>query len=315
MDHTKTRLTLRCGTILEFPFNEGSTLPLMLTNRHFNKPDKFVGLSFQDALTLADCEGLPKLQKVVDEANSNLTPAQKELIYWHQQLGHADPQQIQMMLNQAANPENQQILHPTCQKASSCVAPLCATCQLAKQGRATPNSWNTTLAPEQHHLSQDKLLPGSMVTIDQYMSATQGRLPHTRGKEAKAKNLVGGTLFMENATQLIRHTHQAVSLHVGETLKAKNSFEALAKEHGFDKQYHANNASFTAHDFVQDCTNKNQKIDYSGVGAHHQNGNAKRSIRTVTQWARVMMLHQIIGTQKPAFNSSPLLLTRLLSLE
>jgi hypothetical protein len=245
----------------------------MLTNRHFNKPDKFVGLTFQDALTLADCEGLPALLTVVDEANSNLTPAQKELLYWHQRLGHADPQRIQMMLSQPANADNLQILRPTCQKASSCVTPLCAACQLAKQGRTTPGSWNTTLHPDQHHLSKDKLLPGSMVSIDQYMSATHGRLPHTRGKEAKSKKFVGGTLFVDHATQLIHHTHQ-VSLRVGETLKAKNSFEALAKEHGFDiQQYHADNAPFTAHDFVQDCTNKNQKIDYSGVGAHHQNGN------------------------------------------
>jgi hypothetical protein len=43
MDHTKTRLTLHCGTTLEFPFNDGTNLPLMLTNRHFHKPDKFVG--------------------------------------------------------------------------------------------------------------------------------------------------------------------------------------------------------------------------------------------------------------------------------
>jgi hypothetical protein len=294
MDHARTRLTLHCGTILEFPFNEGSNLPLMLTNRHFNKPDKFVGLTFQDALTLADCEGLPALLTVVDEANSNLTPAQKELLYWHQRLGHADPQRIQMMLSQPANADNLQILRPTCQKASSCVTPLCAACQLAKQGRTTPGSWNTTLHPDQHHLSKDKLLPGSMVSIDQYMSATHGRLPHTRGKEAKSKKFVGGTLFVDHATQLIHHTHQ-VSLRVGETLKAKNSFEALAKEHGFDiQQYHADNAPFTAHDFVQDCTNKNQKIDYSGVGAHHQNGNSERSIRTVTQWARAMMLHQVI---------------------
>jgi hypothetical protein len=77
MDHVKTHLTLHCVTILEFPYNEGSNLPLMLTNRHFNKPDKFVGLTFLDALTLADCEGLPALLNVIDKANSNLAAAQK----------------------------------------------------------------------------------------------------------------------------------------------------------------------------------------------------------------------------------------------
>ena len=100
---------------------------------------------------------------------------------------------------------------------------------LAKQGRHTPDSWNTTLAPDQHNLSKDKLLPGAMVSIDQYISATHGRLPHTKEKEAKSKKFVGGTLFIDHAIQLIHHTHQ-VLLRVGETLKAKNSFEGLAKK-------------------------------------------------------------------------------------
>ncbi len=60
------------------------------------------------------------------------------------------------------------------------------------------------------------------------------------------------------------------------------------------QMYHADNAPFRAEEFVRDCTNKEQKIDYSGVGAHHQNGVAERAIRTVTSWARTMMLHQVI---------------------
>jgi transposase InsO family protein len=86
-----------------------------------------------------------------------------------------------------------------------------------------------------------------------------------------------------------------VSLRVGETLKAKYDFERYAKESGHSiKNYHANSAPFRAEEFVQDCVNKGQTIDYSGVGAHHQNGVAERWIRTVTTWTRAMMLHSII---------------------
>jgi hypothetical protein len=58
--------------------------------------------------------------------------------------------------------------------------------------------------------------------------------------------------------------------------------------------YHTNNAPFYAEEFVRDCTNKEQKIDYSAMGAHHQNGMAERAIHTVTLWARTMMLHQVL---------------------
>jgi hypothetical protein len=33
---------------------------------------------------------------------------------------------------------------------------------------------------------------------------------------------------------------------------------------------------------------------FSGVGAHHQNGVAEHSTRTVTQWAQSMLFHSIL---------------------
>jgi hypothetical protein len=126
------------------------------------------------------------------------------------------------------------------------------------------------------------------------MSATHGRLPHTKGKESKSKKYTGGTIFVDHSTSYIHHANQ-VSLRVGETLKAKNTFERFAKECGHTvNMYHADNAPFRAEEFVRDCTNKGQTVDYSGVGAHHQNGVAERAIRTVTTWARTMMLHQVL---------------------
>ena len=115
------------------------------------------------------------------------------------------------------------------------------------------------------------------------MSALHGRLPHTKGKESKNKKYTGGTLFVDHATQLISHHHQ-ISLRVGETLKAKHKFERFAHECGVNiRKYHADNAPFRAENFVNDCVLQGQAIDYSGVGAHHQNGVAERAIRTVTQ--------------------------------
>jgi hypothetical protein len=90
MDHAGTRLTLKDGTSLTFPYNSGSSLPLMLTTKHFNRSSKFVGLTYQDGQTLGNTAHLSAFLNVADKTNQNLLPAEKELLLWHQRLGHAD---------------------------------------------------------------------------------------------------------------------------------------------------------------------------------------------------------------------------------
>jgi transposase InsO family protein len=103
------------------------------------------------------------------------------------------------------------------------------------------------------------------------------------------------TLFVNHATQYIHCRHQ-VLLRIGKTLKTKNEFEGWVKESSRDiTQYHADNAPFCAAEFEQDCMNKGQQISYSGVGVHHQNGVAERSIQMVTTWVRAMLLHLMIN--------------------
>jgi hypothetical protein len=251
----------------------------MLTTKHFNRSSKFVGLTYQDGQTLGNTAHLSVFLNVVDETNQNLSPAEKQLLLWHQRMGHADFQQVQQMLCQPRGQDLRQVLKPKNQASSACSPPLCAACQLAKQTKQGAGVRTTVPIPETlDGLTRNKLAPGQTVSIDQYMSATHGRLAHTKGKETKAKKDTGGTLFIDHATQYIHCCHQ-VLLRVGETLKAKNDFERLAKESGRTiKNYHTNNAPFRAKEVVQDCTNKGQTIDYSGAGAHHQNGVAKRSI-------------------------------------
>jgi hypothetical protein len=86
-----------------------------------------------------------------------------------------------------------------------------------------------------------------------------------------------------------------VSLRIGETLKGKHNFECFAKQFNVNiNHYHADNAPFGANEFKADIANQDQALTFSGVGAHHQNGVEERSIRTVTQWARAMLLHSIL---------------------
>jgi hypothetical protein len=60
------------------------------------------------------------------------------------------------------------------------------------------------------------------------------------------------------------------------------------------QSFRADNMPFNSKEFKSDLVTKGQTLSLSGVGAHHQNGVAERAIQTVTQWARSMLLHQVL---------------------
>ena len=138
------------------------------------------------------------------------------------------------------------------------------------------------------------LQPGDCVSLDQYESSIPSCLPHTYGKEKKDDQYNRGTLFVDLASSMVFIQHQ-VSLRSGETLQAKHKFEQLAREHGVTiKEYHADNSPFGNANFVCSIEDNDQVIKFSGVGAHHQNGVAERTIKTISSWACTMLLHTTI---------------------
>jgi hypothetical protein len=92
------------------------------------------------------------------------------------------------------------------------------------------------------------------------------------------------------------YIYHQISLRTGETLKGKHQYERFAKERGVKvKGYHADNHPFGSAEFRADIENQDQELTFSGTDAHHQNGVAERAIRTVTSWARAMLLHSVIN--------------------
>lgn len=291
-DARRAVLTLADGSGVEFPYNSGSNLPLML-------PDTImqVGMTFEDSELFKDL-GTSANITVADVENQNLTASQKELLTWHWKLGHANFRWIQKLATKSKDTPDgivTPILKTKEPRVSSCVNPLCTACQMAKQNRRSPGVVvGSPVSEKEMSLRQDKLEPGQMVSIDQYYSALPGRLPHTKGKEPKQTKYNGGTIFVDHATSHIFLRHQ-VSLNVPETLRTKRAFERFAAECGVSiKAYRADNVPFGANEFVADLEAKGQTIDFSGTGAHHQNGVAERAIGTVTRWARAMLLHSVI---------------------
>ena len=93
-------------------------------------------------------------------------------------------------------------------------------------------------------LRQNDLRIGQTISMDQYVSTTPGRLPHTKGKEPSTMKFTGGTLFVDHCSKFI-FIHNQVSLGAGETLVGKHAFETLPHSFGFSAlSYHGDNGIF-----------------------------------------------------------------------
>jgi hypothetical protein len=101
-------------------------------------------------------------------------------------------------------------------------------------------------------LRRNQLQPGDMASIDQYVSALPGRLPHTKGKENKKYQYFGGTIFIDHPSSKEFLKHQ-VLLNAGETVMTKRSYEREVMSSGVRiKAYHANNVPFNSEEWKRD---------------------------------------------------------------
>jgi Reverse transcriptase (RNA-dependent DNA polymerase) len=224
---------------------------------------------------------------VTEERNQNLTEAQKEYLRWHFRLGHLHADVIQWILRHPSFRASQK-----CLAASRCTPPKCAACEYGKAHRRPSHAVTSTPSPEREGAVKfGDLFPGSGVSVDHFESKVLGRLYTSRGRSHDSAMFKGGCLFIDHASGLIYVTH-LVGFTAIETISAKHRFEHWAYTHGvLVSKYTTDNGSFGAQEFTHDIQTRGQNVKYCGVGAHHQNGAAERSIRTVSNMARVMMLH------------------------
>lgn len=239
-----------------------------------------------------DCKGFGLLS-VLDETNQNLTAAQKELQLWHWRLGHIGYKHVQALMRDGLGKYDR----PTClvtknSNTAKCQPPKCAACELARAKRRGADVATSTRKPERVDvLKEGHLQPGDATSVDHYESSVRGRLSTSRGRESVFQKYVGGTIFCDHASNFIQARHQ-VSLRASDTIRSKQLYEREAAVYGVQvKSYHTDNGVFKSNEFGKNLEEKQQTIRFSGSGAHHQNGVAERSIRTVTEKARAMMQH------------------------
>ena len=288
MNVTSDRARIRC------PMHPITNLPVALAKH--TKPT---------SCTCGSCGGCLAAQAhssigILDETNQNLTAAQKELLLDHQRLGHLSMEHLQCLYKptdvqcefDGCEKEGEPCLQPTHAGVLTCDIPQCLACNAAKAKRRSTGSTHTKKRAErQDIMSAGQLQPGAKVSVDHYESAVRGRLTSTRGRESSNKKYVGGTLFFDHASGLISVHHQ-VSLSAVDTLRSKRKFEQDASRCGVHiDTYHTDNGVFKSNAWQQQLQADLQDYDFSGVGAHHQNGNAERAIQTVVYRARALMLH------------------------
>ena len=106
---------------------------------------------------------------------------------------------------------------------------------------------------------------------------------------------VGGCIFVDHASGYI-HVKFQLHLNSHETLEAKASYKRMCLDHGVVPQkYVADNGSaYTSTKFGKHLSTFRQMLKFAGVGAHHQNEVAERSIGTVIPITRAMLLHSAI---------------------
>ena len=119
-------------------------------------------------------------------------------------------------------------------------------------------------------LQRNHQSPGECVSLDQYVVPHQGQLYNTAGKKREALRYGGGSLAIDHVSKRVFIVHQ-VSLKLDETLIFKGKLEQDAADCGFKIQrYNADNGVFAAKTFMEDCENKEQKLQYSASNTHHQ---------------------------------------------
>jgi len=227
----------------------------------------------------------------VSDANLNLSEAQKELLHWHQRLGHVSFAKVKHLFGTGALAKSDALkrLHRAA-GASTCVSPKCAACLFAKQRRRpAPKGDRHVVSDRSGALRQGNLMPGQEVSVDHFVCSQKGRLFQTRGKESEKDKYCGGCIFVDHASNYI-HVEFLQVLTSHATLDAKTSFEAYCRDVGVIpvKFLSDNGSAFTSKEFVQHLNTFHQISRFAGVGSHHQNGHAERAIQTIMSISRAM---------------------------
>ena len=245
---------------MEFPYNPPSNLPFM-----YLREPVLAGAQYCDAAFLAHEPSFKMFMSVTEQTNQNLCPSQKERLLLHQKLGHTGFQWCQKLCQTPRDLTKTPIFLPKSSQVSTCDPPLCAACQLGKQTSRSPNR-GTTGHPKPMQIRKGDLNPGDCVSGDQCTSALPGRLPHTKGKNAKSDNYNGGTIFVDQGCQkpYLSTTSSCFSTDALASYGTSGNFDPTKDRAVLKLNQRTDNLPFGSASFQQNVKNLGQKIDFLG---------------------------------------------------
>ena len=194
--------------------------------------------------------------------NANLTEAEKEILRWHQKLGHFAVRRVQWMMRNGllAHTESARRLHKTCSRLNH--GPMCTACQYAKQRRKTkPGSTLRAHKDEAGITKQDALHSGARIFVDHFTCNPPGRRFETQGKEPVNKKLKGATVFVDAASGYI-HVVLESNINATNTVKAKEDFELFCSQNAVVPQCYVTDkgSDFTSATFLEHVAQQKQSI-------------------------------------------------------
>ncbi len=226
-------------------------------------------------VTFADKINTREPQVHIDDPVTH--PDEALFLSWHVKLGHAPFRNTCWAVKLGILPS----------KLEECCNVVCPACLYGKQKR---RPWRAKgAAGLQHHIKK-ATFPGECVSVDQLMSGTPGLVGQTTGRLTTARYKVA-MIFVDHHSDL-DYVHVQESASAVDTIEVKKRFEQFCHEHGVRvKHYHADNGIFASKGFRDEVQRCGQTLSFCGVGAHHQNGVAKRRIQDLADLARSSLAH------------------------
>lgn len=148
---------------------------------------------------------------LTDSSNVNLTEGQKELLLWHWKLGISMSRIQKLVVPHCAKDANSLqdmmpcVITPTFKTAATCLIPRCAACELSR-AQHCPTGSTKQLAVEEKEgiLAANQYQVGDLVSMDQLVSSTPGRLFHGYGREVSTNAFRGVPSLMRQLLELFR---------------------------------------------------------------------------------------------------------------